>query len=67
MKKRTQCEKILAYMKKGRTLTPLQALRKFNCLRLAGRIDELKRDGYMIKSRKIAIRGKRVARYLLVR
>jgi hypothetical protein len=61
-----QRDRILAYMRKGRTLTPIEALEKFGTLRLSGRILELRQEGYQIKSRLVDIGGKRVARYLLV-
>jgi len=62
----SQAQRILAHLKKGRTLTPLEAIHKFDCLRLSGRILELREAGYLIKSRIVEINGKRVARYLLV-
>ena len=48
-KKLTQNEKILNYLqthKKG--ISPLEALEKFGCLRLSGRVFELKDMGYDI-------------------
>lgn len=62
----TQTARILAHLKRGRTLTPLQALRDYGCFRLGARIWDLKQDGYLIKSRIVDVGGKRVARYLLV-
>lgn len=62
----SQTERILQHLKKGRTLTPLEALHKFGTLRLSGRILELRQAGYLIKSRLVEINGKRVARYLLI-
>ncbi len=63
---RSQNQRILAWLKSGRTITPLQALRKFGCFRLGARIHNLKEEGYLIKSRLVSERGKRFARYLLV-
>lgn len=40
---------ILAYLQKGNHLTPLGALNKFGCFRLAARVYELKCDGHKIK------------------
>ena len=40
----TQCEKILDYMRSNGSITPLDALREFGCMRLASRINDLKRQ-----------------------
>lgn len=44
----TQSEAILAHLKQGHTLTPIDALNLFGCFRLAARIIELRRLGYNI-------------------
>ena len=44
----TQCEKILQYMNEYGGITPIDALREFGCMRLASRITDLKRKGYII-------------------
>lgn len=46
----TQCEKILDYMISNGSITPLDALREFGCMRLASRINDLKRQGVVITS-----------------
>lgn len=46
----TQCEKILAYIQENGSITPLDALREFGCMRLASRVNDLKRAGYVIIS-----------------
>lgn len=64
----SQNMKILEYLQKGNSITQLEALRLFGCLRLAGRILNLRERGHVIstqwevdpKSRK------RWARYHLV-
>jgi len=62
----SQCDRIARYLQRGRTLTPLSALRLFDCLRLGGRIHELRRRGYRIKTELVEIsRDKRIARYSL--
>ena len=54
------------YLVKGKTITPLQALNWFGCMRLSGRIYDLKKDGWNIISRMIKLSsGKRVAQYRL--
>ncbi len=46
----TQCEKILDYMRSNGSITPLDAMREFGCMRLASRINDLKRQGIGITS-----------------
>lgn len=46
---RSQNEKILAYMKMGTSITPRVARELFGCERLASRICDLKKKGYVIK------------------
>ena len=69
---KTQCDQILRYMKTHKKgITALEALNLCGCLRLSGRIWDLRSIGYDIKSEMIAVRGaegetKYVARYSLV-
>ena len=37
---KSQNERILAHLKKGKKITPLDALEKFGCFRLAARISD---------------------------
>ena len=46
----SQADDILAYLKTGATLTPLEALSRFGCLRLAARKRELCEAGYRIET-----------------
>ena len=64
----SQSEQILKYLQAGNALTPLEAMHKFNCLRLGARIYDLRQQGYVINSLMIKddISGKRYARYSLV-
>lgn len=63
----SQTDQILNYLQAGNVLTPLEALRKFNCLRLGARIYDLRQQGYVINSFMITDdqTGKRYARYRL--
>lgn len=62
----TQTELIREHLEKGRTLTPLEALDLFQCLRLGARVWELKRQGLPIDCAMVETpSGKRVARYSL--
>ena len=63
----TQAEHILAYLKTGGSLTPLDALERFGCFRLGARVWDLKERGYNIISERLTVPGgKVVARYTLV-
>lgn len=46
----TQCEKILKYIEETGSITPLDALREFGCMRLASRICDIKNMGYAIQT-----------------
>lgn len=61
----TQRAEILDYLKTGRSLTPLEALDLFGCLRLGARIWDLKREGHNIVAETLDLKGKHVARYTL--
>lgn len=61
----SQEKRILAHLKSGRTLTPLEALRLYGCLRLGARILDLRDKGHNIVTQMVEVGGKRVARYSL--
>ena len=62
--KPSQRGSILIYLQAGNAITDIEALRLFQCRRLAARILELKRMGHQIQSRMITLmNGKRVAEY----
>ena len=64
----TQTAQILAHLKTGRSITPLDALDWFGCFRLGARIYDLKQDGHNIYREMIETdSGKRVASYTLVK
>lgn len=44
----TQCERIIQYMEQEGSITQLDALREFGCMRLASRISDLKKAGFPI-------------------
>lgn len=61
-----QADEILLHLQTGRTLTALEALRLFGCLRLGARIYDLKRRGWRIEKEMIqTASGKWVAEYSL--
>lgn len=62
----SQEAQILAHLRSGHTLTPLEALDMFGCFRLGARIGELREAGLDIKTEIVRTStGKRVARYSL--
>lgn len=62
----TQNLQILSYLKAGNTITPMDALDLFGCFRLAGRVFELKQDGWPIECDGIMTdNGKVVGHYTL--
>ena len=63
----SQCQEILKHLQTGRSITPLAALDRWGCNRLAARIRELKDDGYAIETRFIKVGEKRFAAYLMDR
>ena len=65
MEAKSQEKLILNYLQNGGKITPLEALNKFGCLRLSGRIYDLRRKGYNIKSNRITVNKKQVAQYSL--
>lgn len=64
----SQSAEILTWLRRGKSITPLLALRRFNCFRLAARIRDLREAGHDIKTASFALgNGKRIARYSLSR
>ena len=62
----SQCAKILQDLIEGKRITPIDALEKYGCFRLSGRIHDLKRAGWQIKADSILTEsGKRVAQYYM--
>jgi hypothetical protein len=60
----SQTKQIANYLNKGRKLTPIQALNKFGCFRLAARISDLRNDGMNISTKIIKLDNrKQVAQY----
>ena len=62
----TQNQKILDYLKSGKTLTPLVALEKFGCFRLSARIYNLREQGNAIITNNVTRKGKTFAEYSLM-
>ena len=62
---KAQCTRILRYLKRGNSITPVSALSRFRCMRLAARIADLRDAGHRITSRIMQRNGKRFAAYSL--
>lgn len=57
VRRMTQKDKILAYMRTYGAITPMDAMREFSCMRLGARIADLKREGYVIKTEMVGSRN----------
>ena len=61
---KTQNELIRTYLETGKPLTPMDALVRFNCFRLAARVKNLRDAGVNIRSELLHTSdGKKYARY----
>ena len=68
MSKQSQNQQILEYLEEGNTITPIEALNLFRCMRLASRINDLRRDGHIIATDIIqSDNNKRWARYRILK
>lgn len=62
----SQEKQILQHLQSGLSLTQYTALTKFNCFRLASRINRLRSEGHPIKTEMIEVsNGKRIAKYFI--
>lgn len=62
----SQKDRILAHLRAGRVLNPLEALQRFGTLRCAARVFELRCAGWDVQMRRLKTRtGKVVALYWL--
>lgn len=59
----SQTLQLQRWMAQGKSITPLEALRRFNCLRLGARCWDLKKAGWPVKSTRVDVGGKKVASY----
>ena len=51
MEKLTQCERILKYIEEQGSISQLEALETFGCMRLASRMCDIKKMGYNVTKR----------------
>lgn len=59
----SQSTAILNHMLAGNSISPLEALNLFGCMRLGGRRYDLVKDGWDVKTDIVKENGKRFARY----
>lgn len=59
----TQCDKILRYIRDFGSITQLDALREFGCMRLASRVSDINRQYDKYGCRVYAVREESVNRY----
>ena len=62
----SQNSEILKDLKKGKKITPIDALNNYGCFRLSARILDIRQMGYEILSVMVERDGKQFARYELV-
>lgn len=56
--KTTQCERVLSYIEDFGSITSLQAVQDLGCMRLASRINDLKRMGYPVRKRSVSAKNR---------
>jgi hypothetical protein len=61
----TQNDAIKQHLLSGKPITPLDALQKYGCFRLAARIDDLRKAGLDIETLTEKRNGKQYASYVL--
>lgn len=62
----SQTDRILEYLLAGNSITSLEALNLFGCIRLASRISDIKARGYLVYSEFVTTpTDKKVKRYYL--
>ena len=52
---KTQCKMLLEYLQAGNSINPLESWNILGIYRLAARINDLKKEGYSIISKRIAV------------
>lgn len=66
METKSQTKQIMDFLIEGHKITPLEALKKFQCLRLSARIADLKNQGIPVKSQFVEVgQRKKVKEYFI--
>jgi hypothetical protein len=63
--KKSATRKLEEWLLNGKTITALQALNKWGCMRLSARINDLRNNGFPILTDSVKQNGKIFARYRL--
>lgn len=63
MRAESQHDAILNHLRKGFTITPLDALSEFGCMRLASRIHEIRQEGVKVNDKVITSGNARFKAY----
>lgn len=58
MSKKTQAERVLAYIEQFGAITQYEAMQDLGVMRLASRISDLKKLGYPIKAEVVAVKNR---------
>jgi len=58
---------ILRHMHTEGPITAMEALKLYGCFRLASRVNDLRNKGHFITTEMVEVRGKRIAKYSLIR
>jgi len=61
----SQTEQIRRHILKHNSITPLEALRKYGCMRLAARIRDLRKDGFSVQTAIVTRGDRRYAKYVM--
>ena len=61
----SQLSRIKKHLLKGYGISPMYALNRFGCFRLAARISDLRDEGMIIKAEMVEYDDKKFARYTL--
>ena len=65
MSKTTQTEWLQSRLESGQSVTPMDALKGCGCMRLASRVNDLRRSGVAIITRMVSENGSRFASYAM--
>ena len=63
MQTTSQNHQIAAYLMRGGSITPIDALKMFGCFRLSARIADLRKGGMKIVTKYVTENGKTFAQY----
>lgn len=61
----TQTELIRRHILKHNSITPMEALKHYGCMRLAARIRDLRNEGFSVLSTRVQRNGKTFAKYVM--